>query len=687
MKKYLERILVSIFLLLIFIFSNSCNAMELEERKYNSQYEEWLQLSEEERKNTVQPNKYTINITEENIPKQQFITKMRVLSTENNSQFDLRDKIEIKVKNQENTSECWAFAMTTVLETNVALTKDKIVEYSPRHMDYATSLTFLDGVNPVGHSREVGSGSIIGSGGNSYVALGYINRGSGPVLEKEMPFVNSEEKINLSEIQGKEVQLKVNDVTRFPNVYKEHENGITKYTNGNNQEYTQTEIVNFRNAIKEHIKKYGGVIATTYTGGKEYYSNPTNILSSKAYYCDDSEAKADHQITIIGWDDNYAVTNFNEQHRPQKPGAYIVQNSYGKEMEDSQQEIVPVFDEGYIYISYEDVLIEQQIVGIGETTNIDYDNIYQYNPLGANVQLGVKEETLYLANRFSKGNQTEYLKEISLEANAGEKYEVYINSRDGSLKDASKFQKIMTTEEIEKDGYYTIKLPNPVELIGSEFVVCLKKNQDANGSNYFWAEAKETILLQNFATASSNLNESFLSPNMINWQDMKEITSVIGYSDLNLTIKAFTVNNINDDEVSEPELKLVSSKYKIDEENKTCKIPPNITLNIFKNNVNAEDIKYIVNSDEETIEETEILGTGARINLTEEIQYKLIVIGDVNGDGKITPTDVTKIKREIVGLEKLKNEYREAGDVNESKSITTTDLVKVKEVLIGIDSF
>ena len=215
----------------------------------------------------------------------------------------------------------------------------------------------------------------------------------------------------------------------------------------------------------------------------------------------------------------------------------------------------------------------------------------------------------------------------------------------------------------------------------------LEKNQDANGSNYFWAEAKETILLQNFATASSNLNESFLSPNMINWQDMKEITSVIGYSDLNLTIKAFTVNNINDDEVSEPELKLVSSKYKIDEENKTCKIPPNITLNIFKNNVNAEDIKYIVNSDEETIEETEILGTGARINLTEEIQYKLIVIGDVNGDGKITPTDVTKIKREIVGLEKLKNEYREAGDVNESKSITTTDLVKVKEVLIEIDSF
>ena len=40
MQKYLKRILVSIFLLLIFIFGNSCNAMELKERKYSSQYEE-----------------------------------------------------------------------------------------------------------------------------------------------------------------------------------------------------------------------------------------------------------------------------------------------------------------------------------------------------------------------------------------------------------------------------------------------------------------------------------------------------------------------------------------------------------------------------------------------------------------------------------------------------------------------
>ena len=30
--------------------------------------------------------------------------------------------------------------------------------------------------------------------------------------------------------------------------------------------------------------------------------------------------------------------------------------------------------------------------GTTKTTIIDYDNIYQYNPLGANVQLGEKEE-------------------------------------------------------------------------------------------------------------------------------------------------------------------------------------------------------------------------------------------------------------------------------------------------------
>ena len=61
-------------------------------------------------------------------------------------------------------------------------------------MEYTTSKTFLDGINTNGYNREVGSG------GNSAMALSYYTSGLGPVLEKDMPFQNSEAKVNLSEI-------------------------------------------------------------------------------------------------------------------------------------------------------------------------------------------------------------------------------------------------------------------------------------------------------------------------------------------------------------------------------------------------------------------------------------------------------------------------------------------------------
>ena len=47
---------------------------------------------------------------------------------------------------------------------------------------------------------------------------------------------------------------------------------------------------------------------------------------------------ADHAVAIIGWDDNYSISNwdeFDEDYRPKKPGAWIARNSWGEEAGDS----------------------------------------------------------------------------------------------------------------------------------------------------------------------------------------------------------------------------------------------------------------------------------------------------------------------------------------------------------------
>ncbi len=59
--------------------------------------------------------------------------------------------------------------------------------------------------------------------------------------------------------------------------------------------------------------------------------------------------------------------------------------------------------------------------------------------------------------------------------------------------------------------------------------------------------------------------------------------------------------------------------------------------------------------------------------------------GDINGDGKITATDLLKMKRYIVYLEEFSEEEIKRGDMNEDNEITTTDLLKMKRIIVGLE--
>lgn len=262
------------------------------------------------------------------------------------TKFDLRDSIEIEIKDQKSTQECWAFASNTAIETNLALRENKKYDFSERHMVYSTSKTFTDGINILGHNKEPAGG------GNEYIAMAYCTSGRGPIPESEMPFDESEKRISLSEIANKTVQKKIADYIIFPSILKtKDEEGKITYTDGNKSvEYTEEDITEIRNKIKEHIMNYGAITTMTVSGSA--YSDYYNYnLDYPAFYCDNTNLIPNHQIAIIGWDDNYPVENFNELNRPSKPGAYLILNSYGTEN----------YKYGCYYISYEDCFVELRI--------------------------------------------------------------------------------------------------------------------------------------------------------------------------------------------------------------------------------------------------------------------------------------------------------------------------------------
>lgn len=509
-------------------------------KEYSEEYKRWLELSEKERNLEVEPNPYYTSYYplagEKNKLNESFSLERKEFNAlavaTTSPTYDLRDYIDITVKNQLDTQTCWTFPLISEIETNISLTRSYTSPiFSVRHMEYATSKTFLDGVNKDGFNREVGSG------GNGYIGMSYLASGRGPVLESDMPFVNSEALINLAEI-NKQAGQHVENYVRFPTVLKEKSNGQTIYKDGDGKALSEEDVINIRNQIKEHIVTYGGVSANTNSSQTQYFNNVSPILAT-AYYCDDPNITPDHLITIVGWDDNYSKENFNAAHRPTKNGAWLVLNSYGTG-----------FNGGYYYISYEDTMVGKDNTGTLIVSDRDYKNVYQYDVLGSNIHIGLRANdaplsTVYASNVFTrKDSNAEYLSEIGVHSVGNTTVDVFVNPTGTlSLTGATQVATGLTLQE----EYKTIKITNPITLTGKQFAVIVKySSTDGNSQAQIPLEAKTTSSSTQWDTATANVNEGFVSSTGADntWQDITSL-GIGGVENPSICIKAFTKDSDN----------------------------------------------------------------------------------------------------------------------------------------------
>ena len=254
---------------------------------------------------------------------------------------------------------------------------------------------------------------------------------------------------------------------------------------------------------------------------------------------------ANHAVTIVGWDDNYSKTNFRQDKQPLHDGAYIVLNSWGKEFGDN----------GYLYVSYDDMFIEEVVCGVDDVEQIeklDYDEKYEYDELGFNLPIyAVNEnktkylESGYLANVFTRKdlNKKEYLTEVGLFMATTEGVEIYVNSASDDIKDGKLVASYTGTNALEA-GYRTVKLATPIELTGSKFVVKVKYINSEKTSLPLecdiTASGISTAKLYNPAT--SNPGESYISLDGTNWSDIYGYTmDKYTLKDTNACIKAFSI--------------------------------------------------------------------------------------------------------------------------------------------------
>lgn len=131
---------------------------------------------------------------------------------------------------------------------------------------------------------------------------------------------------------------------------------------------------------------------------------------------------------------------------------------------------------------------------------------------------------------------------------------------------------------------------------------------------------------------------------------------------------------------------LNSNKYSINDNLIITKVLPNTSVTEFIASITTNGTVELLNKKAENIEGTDIITTGTILNIKEKnLEYKVAVTGDLDGNGKITATDVLKLKRHMVKLEEFIGEYLYSADIDYDKHITSTDILKLKRVLCNIE--
>ena len=226
--------------------------------------------------------------------------------------------------------------------------------------------------------------------------------------------------------------------------------------------------------VKRHIMEYGAgsmgvrvsnASGTAYHGGVNTTNGTICWIQSAVAYQDAGFYYADHDVTVVGWDDNYSKDNFNQGYRPTNNGAWIVKNSWGTD----------IGNDGYFYVSYEDSATRASYISFFTVEEVDnFDHNYQYDGSGNyynshEMSTGDAVAQVFTAN----GNET--LEAIAL-ALYGDNTDYTLNIYTGCSTDdpTSGSLALTQTGNIDYWGYQTVYLNSPVTLsAGQRFSVVL----------------------------------------------------------------------------------------------------------------------------------------------------------------------------------------------------------------------
>lgn len=388
------------------------------------------------------------------------------------TKYNLRDRMRIsEIRNQGVYGTCWAFAAISALESS--LLPEETALFSVDHMSMSNSFN----VNQY-------------DGGEYTMGMAYLAAWQGPVYEADDPYGDGVTNGKLNPVKHVQ-EIRIID----------------------GKDYV---------GIKESVLKYGGVQTSLYSTLKssqtqsQYYNKTTNS------YCYIGEEKPNHDVVIIGWDDNYSKDNFNVS--LEGDGAFICQNSWGTEFGDN----------GIFYVSYYDTNIGTHNVVYSGIEDVDnYDNIYQSDLCGWIGKMGYDKEDMYAANVFTAKNDEEVVAASFYATAADTRYKLFIVK---NFEDTDSLKKLTPVAEgtLKEAGYYTIDFDEKIPVDKGEryAVVLYIKTPGSTHPVAIEYDSNEPYL----ENVDLEDGEGYISYSGRAFIDVKE------KEDCNICIKAFTDN-------------------------------------------------------------------------------------------------------------------------------------------------
>jgi C1A family cysteine protease len=396
------------------------------------------------------------------------------------SSYDLRTLGKLTaVRNQGSWGTCWTFGSTGSLESSSL--PGETLDLSEDNM------ALTSGFNVGGATTAAEK---YNAGGNADMATAYFVRWGGPVLETDDAYGDSFTPAGLT------AKRHVQNVHIW--------SGRTSATDNDR--------------IKYAVTTFGGADISMLWSDASYNSGTRS-------YCYTGTGHPNHDVMVVGWNDDYAASNFSPAAAGN--GAFIVRNSWGASWGSG----------GYFYVSYFDTRFGRQYTESGNSYSNDvytfeaaqpaanYGGIYQYDPLGVTGYRGYGAGVPAWGANVYTATADSMLNAVGVYALApNTAYEVWEGPTRTSLTR-------LTSGTLPDMGYHTVAVPSGTTLTGgASFCVAIKLTTPG----WSWPIAYESPIANYTSAASAAAGQSYFGSNGTSWTDLTTMTA-----NANVCLKAY----------------------------------------------------------------------------------------------------------------------------------------------------